>query len=257
MASCFGNYRHYQPPCHKGARARGVRRQLCFKPMPSLGLWARHRDMLIAVPVFTAVYTRCRASDQTFRFSHLSRASYLRPVPTTLAVSDLRQYSVDTHNVPPGAGVSDVPLFAFVTGDPDDAAATVIILTLRNWAHRAPRVLPYTDRFTPVLSPTSLHPDPRCTETVRGYIMIPFFAALCSYVQQGRHARWGFSGQRFIPCSHSILPPTLDPTGRRVAPYVAMCRRALRRAAHTHTWLVGRYSYQESAGVPRGCRHDT
>jgi len=216
--------------------------------------------MLISIPVFTAVYVRRSASEHTFRFSHLSRSSYLHPVPTTLAVSDLRQYSVDLHNIPSGGGVSDVPLLAFVTGDLDaPGGCTMVSITLRNWANRSRRVVSYSDRFGPCPPPTASRqfPDGRCTETLHGYIMIPFFASLCSYAQQGRrYTRWGFSGQRFIPSGHSVLPPILDPRGRSIAPYITMCRRALRRVTHTNAWLVGRYSYLESCPVPRGCRHD-
>ncbi len=217
--------------------------------------------MLVSIPIFTAVYTRRLPSDATFRFSHLSRLSYLHPVPVTLAVSDLRQYSVDLHNVPPGSGFSDVPLLAFITGDPDSApdACTVVAITLRNWAHRAHRPLPYSERFAAAPRPSARgqFPDGRCSETSGGFVMIPFFAMLCAYSQQGRRARWLCSGQRFIPSSHSILPPTLDPSSRAIEPYVGMCRRALRRATHTHAWLAGRHSYLESNPVPRGCRHDT
>lgn len=190
--------------------------------------------MLVAVPVLCAVYRR-RDAQEPYRFSHLWRTEYHKPVPETLAVTDLRHFSHDMCMC--GQGHMRAPVLVLVSGDSAD------VLTLANWTERRQPV-----RYSPESFPAS--PPRHGADMDGGFVLVPCFSTLC-FFELGEGV-WRLRSTLALQGDCVPVPPVL--AHWQLGWLRGALQGVMQRARRTGAWLVGATGYSERHLRPRPSR---
>ena len=187
--------------------------------------------MRVTVPVETAVYTR-RTRLEHFTFKHISISGYQKHLPLSLAVSDLKQHSLDK---PQRKERENAPQLVLITG------ASARVFTLANWK---------TPKKCSTLKPRDFLPD-KATNTPKtatntpktaayddldnDYVFLRTYTTLTTYTAKPNSTYCPFQVST-VEAAGIILPRRI--TERDVPNIETQFRFALDRAKKTATWVI-------------------